>query len=92
MTASLACRYLASLWPAPAAFAALSADGVRLAGDAALAMRAAELLGRAERGAALVRDGELVIARCADGGALAGEVPRAALPGLLEHDLRRAAA
>lgn len=92
MTASLACRYLASLWPAPSAFAALSADGSRLAGDPALAARAAQLLGRDAHGPELIRDGGLVIARRADGGALAGEAPRAPLPGLLEHDLRRAAA
>lgn len=92
MTASLACRYLASLWPAPSAFAALSPEGTQLAGDDALAVRAADLLGRAAPGESLVRDGELVVARGAAGGALAAEVPGAALPGLLEQDLRRAAA
>lgn len=92
MTASLACRYLESLWPAPAAFAALSADGSRRAGDPVLAARAAELLGRDAHGSELIRDGGLVIVRRADGGALAAEAPRAALPGLLEQDLRRAAA
>jgi hypothetical protein len=92
MTASLACRYLASLWPAPSAFAALSPEGVQLAGDGALAVRAAELLRRSAPGLSLVRDGELVVARGAAGGALAAEVRGAALPGLLEQDLRRAAA
>jgi len=92
MTAPLACRYLASLWPAPSAFAALAADGSPRAGDAALAGRAAALLERAGAGSALVRDGELVVVRAAGGGALAGEAPGTALPGLLEQDLRRAAA
>lgn len=92
MTVSLACRYLASLWPAPSAFAAVAADGSRTAGDAALATCAVALLERSSPGAAVAREGDLVVVRAAGGGALAGEVPGAALPGLLELDLRRAAA
>lgn len=92
MTASLACRYLASLWPAPSAFAALAPDGAHEAGDAALAARAAALLARVGADTVAAGDGGLVVVRRAAGGALAGEAPGTALPGLLRQDIRRAAA
>lgn len=82
------CRWLTSLWPEPAAFAAVGPDGACAAGDAALAGRAAELLAGAPPGAVLVRAGGLVVARPGpERVAFAADVPGAALPALLEADL-----
>lgn len=86
----LACRHLASLWPAPARFAALTSAGAYAGGDAGLAERAGDLLATMPAGVTVVRVDGLVVLRERGGGpALAAEVPGAALPGLLEADLLR---
>lgn len=86
----VACRHLASLWPAPARFAVTGPDGAPPAGDPDLAARAAALLADAPPEARVLRDGALVVARAGAGGrVVAADVPGAALPGLLEADVRR---
>ena len=86
----LACRHLASLWPAPARFAVTGPDGAPVAGDPGLARRAAELLAADLPAARVTREGSLVLARAGDGGpVVVADVPGAALPGLLEADLLR---
>jgi hypothetical protein len=86
----MACRLLASLWPAPATFSSIAPGGEVLAGDAGLADRAAALLRHAPA-ARVVRSGDLIVARHTPSGrAMAAQVPGMALPGLLEADLLRA--
>lgn len=82
-----ACRFLRSLWPAPAEFALLAADGQALAGDAALAASARAALAGLSPLSRTGRSGPLVLARGDSGLVAAAHVPRAALPGLLEADL-----
>ena len=89
MPADLACRHLASLWPAPARFAVVAPGGGADAGDAGLAGRAAGLLADLPAGARVIRDDDLILVRDAGGAALVADVPGAALPGLLEADLLR---
>ena len=88
--ADLACRHLASLWPAPARFAVIAPGDAAAAGDAGLAARATALLAAMPAGARVLRDEDVVLVRAADGApAIAADVPGAALPGLLEADLLR---
>ncbi len=87
--ADLACRHLASLWPAPARFAVVAPGGGAGAGDAGLAGRAARLLADLPASARVIRDEDVIVVRDGDGAALAADVPGAALPGLLEADLLR---
>jgi hypothetical protein len=87
--ADLACRHLASLWPAPARFTVVAPGGGAEAGDADLAGRVAGLLADLPADARVIRDGDVIVVRGAGGAALAADVPAVALPGLLEADLLR---
>ena len=87
---SMSCRFLESLWPAPASFSAIGAEGACLAGDVGLAGRAVAALAGVSQDVLIVRDGDLLIVRStASGQAMAAEVPGGVLPRLLEADLLR---
>jgi hypothetical protein len=85
LTPALALAHLRELSLDVRAAVVLDAAGEAIAGDAALAPRAARLLASVPAG--LASDGPLLVARAGDGGAIAVVAgPRALLP-LLRHDL-----
>lgn len=91
LTPALALAYLREISLDVRAAVVLDPAGEPLAGDAGLAARARALLAPDAAGAA-AGDGDLLVARAPDGGAIAAIAGDLAIRPLLEHDLRTAAA
>ncbi len=90
LTPALALAYLQELSLDVRAAVVLDRAGAVMAGEAAIAPRARALL--AADAASPVADGDLLVARASDGGAIAVIAGDFAIRAMLEHDLGAAAA